>query len=264
MVRCSQPSLKRCIAHDRGKRSVICGETYDNSSYACEQCAQYHYALWKQCVKCPEYYQEKTSIMPSIIRAIVYVFAAVFGLNIAVYFSIIGVGGTIFSSWYLTKRFLLEIIFYIQIIAVAAKPIYPLQTMFSKGMSYVFNAFLAEWEIFIPISCFEAKPANFFADRILMTVALLLLGIFIILTSKCLQPKFSCVRRSTQRLLKNQIMPYIRYWNLVALGVMYTPVSVTVFSLLMCTSDRGKLPRLKRDISIVCDTAEHQAISQFA
>ena len=30
--------------------------------------------------------------MPSIIRAIVYVFAAVFGLNIAVYFSIIGVG----------------------------------------------------------------------------------------------------------------------------------------------------------------------------
>ena len=219
MVRCSQPSLKRCIAHDRGKRSVICGETYDNSSYACEQCAQYHYALWKQCVKCPEYYQEKTSIMPSIIRAIVYVFAAVFGLNIAVYFSIIGVGGTIFSSWYLTKRFLLEIIFYIQIIAVAAKPIYPLQTMFSKGMSYVFNAFLAEWEIFIPISCFEAKPANFFADRILMTVALLLLGIFIILTSKRLQPKFSCVRRSTQRLLKNQIMPYIRYWNLVALGV---------------------------------------------
>ena len=161
VVRCSQPSLKRCIAHDRVERSVICGETYDNSSYACEECAQYHYAQWNQCVKCPKYYQEKTSIMPSLIRAIVYVFAAVFGLNIAVYFSIIGVGGTIISSWYLTKRFLLEIIFYIQLIAVAAKPIYPLQTMFSKGMSYVFNAFLAEWEIFIPISCFEAKPANF-------------------------------------------------------------------------------------------------------
>ena len=261
VVRCSAPSLKRCMVHNRKNRSVICGPTYDNSSYACEKCAVDHYPLWRQCVKCPEYYEEKTSIFVSVVLAISYLVAFMFALNVFIYVSLIGVGGSILSSWYLTKRFLLELVFYVQLIAVAAKPIYPLQTTYAAAVSYTLDAIMIDWDIFIPLSCFEEIPPLFYSDRIYMLTALSAGSIFVILSfSKRFRPEMYCKRNSTKRCCKNQVTPYFRYWLLVLLGVLYAKVSTSVFSLLTCSKIDNTLPRLDRDISVTCYEGDHQLI----
>ena len=258
VVRCRNPSHQRCVAHNFTGRRVVCGEGYDQASVACESCEKGYYPIWdRSCVKCPLSYTVRSSAVPSLLRAVGYVLILIFGMTMLVYSVVLGIGGTMTSSWDLSKRFLIEMVYFIQLIAMASRPVYPLQDWRATLYSYVLSIFVVDWRHTIPLNCFGNEYSEFTVDFILLVTAFVLstLSAFLAFFKKA-RPEEWCRRRSTHRFVRNSVTPYFRFWSLVILAGIYPMTISSVLTVIAC-EEHGGDSRLGRNLDVMCHTGDH-------
>ena len=260
IVPCRTPSIVRCTHHNHTGRFVQCGEGYKQSSLACDKCAEGYYPLWDRGCKMCKSYLLKSSAVPALAGALFYIFILLFSLALLTYASIIAVGGSIISSWTLSRRFTIEFVYLIQLISAAAYPRYPIQNTLMTAYSYVLSAFMLDWKGHIPLECYGNTYSPFTIDFLLMVTAISLTATcFLLAMFKKLRPEEWCRRKRTAYFWRNSVTPSFRFWNLSLLGVIYPATTMSILSVLSCVNIDGN-SMLTRDLDLPCYTGEHSAM----